>query len=86
MSDQDCTQMKSDVKALELWRAEHSGRNSVQWEQQMMWNARMETAHGHLLTRMSTVEKKVVWWAGFAACLGTLLGFLITKGIALLVH
>jgi len=71
-----------DLDEVKLWIAEHDGRINAYWETQHTWNERVDSRHQDLYSRISALEKKVMWVAGAAAVLGSLLGTLIPKIIA----
>ena len=75
----------TDVQGVLLWIAEHDGRIDAWWEEQKRWNRDFEkevrtTQHGFEL-RLSAVEKRMIYVAGIASGVGSILG---TVGYAIL--
>lgn len=60
------------------WRAEHDGRINAWWEAQRTWNAKTDQKMHNFGVKLSALEKKVIFFSGFAAALGSGLGALIT--------
>lgn len=68
MADSNCLQdsidqLRAAIERHSLWIAEHDGRINVLWEQQLKLNAT-------LVSRVGTLEKRVVWLTGLAAAGG----------------
>ena len=59
------------------WRAEHDGRINAWWEAQRVWNDKLEARMNTYSKRLSAVEKRMVFFAGGAAAVGSGLGALI---------
>ena len=64
-----------------MWIAEHHGRTEAWWVQQRALNVKTEASLEQLTLRISSIEKRMMWIAGFAAAVGSLLGNLIMGGL-----
>ena len=64
----------SNLEDVIHWIQDHDGRIDAYWEQQHKWNARIETQMGEVYTRLTAIEKRVVFFAGAAAAAGALIG------------
>ncbi len=60
-----------DVK---MWIAEHDGRITAWWDQQHKWNGNMDLKCEAMNKRLTAVEKRVIFFSGFAAAVGALIG------------
>ena len=72
------------VQSLEdviVWVIDHDSRIDVWWEQQHVWNARMEQKMDRISLRLTALEKRVMWLSGAAAAIGALIGNLLGRGI-----
>ncbi len=70
------------VEELALWAAEHDGRVNALWDNQHSLNDLMEKRLYAISTRLGALERKVMWFAGFAACAGGLIGGVLPKLLA----
>lgn len=63
-----------EIKLVDIsrWQAEHDGRINAWWEEQFRTNK----DHSE---RLRSLESKVMWFSGFAAGVGAILGSVITK-------
>jgi len=62
------------ITSLELYRASHEGKITAWWESQFSWNSKKEREDHTRDTRLTAVEKRVVWLAGLAAGVGAYVG------------
>lgn len=67
MNDED---LEKRVAKLELWASKHDGRIDAWWEAQHEWNGKIEP-------RVSAVEKRLIWFAGFSAAVGAYVGNMV---------
>lgn len=67
------------LEELKLWAAAHDGRINAWWDAQHSWNRRMDKLYAVTIGRISAVEKRMIWWAGFASGVGGLLGGALSK-------
>ena len=67
----------TDVQGITVWIAEHDGRIDAWWDEQKRWNLAFEkevrTQHHGFELRLSAVEKRMIYVAGFGAGIGSLL-------------
>lgn len=66
------------VEDVILWVAEHDGRIDAYWEAQHKLNDENADRFIDDESRLTSVEKRVVWFSGFAAAVGSVIGALIT--------
>lgn len=57
-----------------LWIAEHDGRINAWWRTQKDWNARTDDRLADCARRITVVERRIIYFAGFSAGIGALLG------------
>lgn len=66
-----------DLQAVLLWIAEHDGRIEAWWDQQHRWNLSFEKevrlSQRELSTRLTSVERRMIYVAGIAAGAGSIL-------------
>lgn len=60
------------------WVSEHDGRIDAYWEAQHKRNDKVDERFIINEGRLTSVEKRVVWFSGFAAAVGSVIGALIT--------
>lgn len=60
------------LEDVRLWIADHDGRIDQLWQQQHRINDRTES-------RVSALERRVIFWAGAAAAAGSILGPLLGR-------
>jgi hypothetical protein len=58
----------------------HHAADKIRWENQKAWNQVFELKVDHLDQRLTSMEKRVMWFSGAAAAIGALLGTLF-RGI-----
>lgn len=68
-----------DLDDVKTWITDHDARIDVYWENQHERNKNMDNLLTRLGDRMSSVEKKVMWFAGVASLLGAILGGLVAS-------
>lgn len=73
--------IRKQLHDISLWQAEHDGRINAWWENQRNWNSRVEVKMCRASDRLSALEKKVMWFSGFAAAVGSVAGVLVTKAL-----
>jgi hypothetical protein len=56
------------------WIIEHDARIDVYWGNQHAWNKRVDEKIGLLGSRLTALEKRVVWLTAAAAAIGGALG------------
>ena len=66
-----------DLDDVKLWIADHDARIDAWWQEQKTWNVKFEkevraTQHGFDI-RLSAVEKRMIYVAGFGAGVGSIL-------------
>ena len=65
-----------DVK---VWIADHDGYITAWWQQQREWNDRVDRKISSVNTRLTSVEKRIIYVAGAASAFGSGLGYLILR-------
>lgn len=73
------TENPKDLEELKLWVAEHDGRINAWWREQHHRNKNLDSMLHSLTSRISAVERRMIWWAGFAAGAGGLIGGVVPK-------
>lgn len=68
--------MSPDPK-LDRWM----GRIDAYWEAQFRWNEAREGEIHNLEKRISALEKRVMWFAGVAAAVGSSLGHVLIRAL-----
>ncbi len=71
--------LEKRMAARDRWEAEHDGRTNAWWDAQRSWNGTCDTWQHAIGIRMSAIERKIMWIAGFAAAVGALAGNLLTN-------
>jgi len=66
----------SDLNGLKLWAVEHQTEVSMLWTEQLVINKELNG-------RMKTLERKVLWAAGFAAGLGAMVPWVLAELLGL---
>jgi len=61
--------------------SEHRGRSEAKWEYQDKFNIHMESLIHAVMNRMTALEKKVIFFSGVAAALGSGIGAAIANYI-----
>jgi len=79
MGDSDVEAVRAHLNKLDLWVAAHDARIDAYWDAQHNWNAKIDTGASQALSRISSIERKMMWWAGFAAAAGSVVGSLIGR-------
>lgn len=69
------------TEELALWAAEHDGRINALWEAQHTLNMLSEKRFHAFATRLGALERKVMWFSGFSAAVGGLIGALASRAI-----
>ena len=67
MMRKDVANCEARILEMLRWQAEHDGRINAWWEQQFKLNT-------DLMTRVSIVERRMIYASGFAAGVGALIG------------
>lgn len=62
---------------LAQWAAYSEARTEAYWLAQHRWNEKQEQLNHETNQRLTTLEKRVVWAAGFASAIGAVGGVLI---------
>lgn len=65
------------VGVLEREAAEHGGRVNAYWEAQHELNNRVDERMVSLGNRLTAAEKRIAWFAGAAAAIGSIVGALL---------
>jgi hypothetical protein len=68
-----------DTEDIKQWIAGHDARCEELWAHQRGWNEKTEKMIGDCTSRLSSIERKVMFWAGAAAAGGGLLGTIVAK-------
>lgn len=71
--------VRGHINKLDLWVAAHDARINAYWEAQHSWNIKTDDCATQTLVRISAIERKIMWWAGFAAAAGSVVGSLIGR-------
>jgi len=69
----------NDLAGVKEWIAEHDGRTNAWWSAQHKLNEDNEEDMKAVLSRITSVERKVIWFTGLAAGLGALIGTSIVQ-------
>jgi hypothetical protein len=82
----DVSDRIEDLDDVKSWIAEHDGRINAWWEAQREWNTQNDASHvrigsrlDDLRQRIESLERRVVYAAGFATAIGVTIGTLIGK-------
>ena len=67
-----------DVK---IWIADHNGRIDAFWAHQHAWNEGVKKQLVSGERRLTALEKKVMYFSGAAAALGSVVGALLAKAL-----
>ena len=67
------------IDDIKTWIADHDGRIDAYWEAQFKLNDKIEGKFGSLYNRLEALEKRVMWFAGVAAGVGSVIGGLLTR-------
>jgi hypothetical protein len=67
------------LPAMERWIVAHDTRCQAWWEEQRRWNARVEDRLESQGTRISTLERRVVWLTAAAAAGGSITVEIISR-------
>lgn len=70
-----------DFDDLKTWIADHEARSDTRWEVQFDHNARIERDLLALGTRITALEKRVMWVAGIFAGAGSTIGTLFVQAL-----
>ncbi len=73
--------VKRELQRQALWIAEHDGRINAYWEAQHKLNDSVANKLHTFRLRLDALEKRVLYMAGVASALGSLVGVLITRAI-----
>ncbi len=65
--------LEERITACEHWAAAHDGRINAYWEGQFKWNKEMKIEMRAMGSRVTALERRVVYFAGAAAALGAFL-------------
>lgn len=71
--------LEKRMAARDSWAAEHDGRIGAWWEAQHAWNGKAEKMHATFTLRLSALERKIMWIAGFSAAIGAVAGNLLSN-------
>lgn len=71
-----------DLEDVKQWIAAHDGKITAYWEQQHSWNKTADHNFRDIYSRLTSIEKKIMWVAGMGATLGAFLGVLLPKLLA----
>lgn len=78
---EDIERLQAAVQALKLWEVEHDARINAKWERQEEENDevvdKMAVIHDRISAtnkRVSSIEKKIIWFCGIAAGVGAVIG------------
>jgi putative NADH-flavin reductase len=66
-----------DLEDVKTWIASHDARINAWWESQHELNTKVEGCMKDLETKVSALEKKVMWIAGAASALGAVVGNIV---------
>ncbi len=66
----------NDIDDVKRWIADHDGRINAYWAAQFKYNEKAEKRLDGYAVRLTGVEKKMFWIAGFAAAVGSVGGSL----------
>lgn len=69
------------IEDIKIWIADHDGRIDAWWEQQHGWNRVMEADSRNRDTRLTALEKKVMYFSGASAAFGSVIGALIANAL-----
>ncbi len=64
---------------MKVWIADHDGRIDAYWEAQHIWNKKIEIEFKDFGLRISSCEKKIMYFAGAAAALGSVVGAFVAN-------
>ena len=67
-----------DLDDVKLWIAEHDGRIEERWEQQWRENRHTKDTLDRHDAALQSLEKRIAWFAGMAAALGSIGGTMIS--------
>ena len=81
VTDEGIKALEKVVHQLELWRAAEAARTKAWWETQHSLNKTVDARMCKAERRISDLDLKVMWWSGFAAAMGSVLGALISHFI-----
>ena len=62
-----------------IWCAAHEARCTAYWNEQQRHNDRLETRMQDQDRRLTAVEKRVIWFTGAAAGIGSIIGAIIAN-------
>ena len=69
----------NDLDDVKQWIAEHRGRIDTYWQHQHRFNDSMEARIHEVTSRLTAIEKKLIFVSGMAAALGGTIGTLISR-------
>lgn len=69
------------IEDIKIWIADHDGRIDAWWVQQHSWNKSMEGNTRSCETRLTALEKKVMYFSGASAAFGSVIGALIANAL-----
>lgn len=83
MPDSESTEiLRAELRDHALWQAEHDGRINVLWTNQHDWNIKKDGDDKQRDNRLSIVEKRMVAHSLIGAAIGSVIGLLVTQGVA----
>lgn len=70
------------IEDIKIWIADHDGRIDAYWDEQHRWNSKMEDVIESIGLRLTSVEKKIMWFAGASAAVGSVVGAFVANTLA----
>lgn len=74
--------LRAEVRDHALWQAEHDGRINVLWKNQHDWNEKKDNSDAAIGSRLNILEKRMVAHSLIGAAIGSVIGLLVTRGVA----